>query len=144
MIWFLDTNICLDLLDTTRPGSSDAVAWYMAAKERVDDHFCFFGDAVTTIFYVLSERRNVDRFLVLEALAAMIEEIEPVYVNHGDFIAAKSAMEEGVSEDFEDLMMLSAAARRGAERLVTNDRKLRQMKRYEEVAIVSLEEVGRL
>jgi predicted nucleic acid-binding protein len=30
---FLDANICLDLLDTTRPTSQKSVHWYLSNKE---------------------------------------------------------------------------------------------------------------
>ena len=141
MVWFLDANICLDLLDGKRPGSPRAVAWYMKEKEKRETRFLFFGDAITTLYYILAERRKLDKHLVANALATMMEEIEPVYLQAGEFLLAKEMLDEGKLNDLEDLMMLQAASRGGAEILVTRDKALLELGMFENIEILSIENV---
>ena len=50
----LDANICLDLLDTSRPTSNRSVEWYLANKDNEEYEFFFSGDFITTFYYVLT------------------------------------------------------------------------------------------
>ena len=55
---FLDANICLDLLDTTRPTSKNSIAWYMSHKDDMKNEFYFSGDFITTVYYVLTQKKE--------------------------------------------------------------------------------------
>lgn len=57
---FLDANICLDLLDTTRPTSKQSVQWYLEHKDDESINFYFSGDFITTFYYILTEKRKHD------------------------------------------------------------------------------------
>jgi len=127
---FLDANICLDLLDTTRPTSGASVAWYMQHKGDERLTFYFSGDFITTFYYVLTERKKRDKQKVVKAIDALSMEIYPFYLEHADFIEAKKSFYADGFEDFEDLMILYSAVRSGSTRFVTHDARLGSMGRF--------------
>ena len=135
MNYFLDTNICLDLLDTRRPNASRAVQWYMEKKDNPRNRFCFFGDAITTVYNILTARNKVEARQVFAAIEALCEEIEPTYMIHQDFQSATYLFREKLLEDFEDLMMLSVAHRCKAEKIITEDKALLALGEFEGVDI---------
>ncbi len=132
---FLDANICLDLLDTTRPTSARSVSWYMRHKDDSALHFFFSGDFITTFYYVLSERRKIDKQKVVTAIDALCFEIEPFYINHNDFLEAKDTFRNHKLEDFEDLLILHSAQRCGCNRFLTSDSELLALKSFETIQI---------
>jgi predicted nucleic acid-binding protein len=118
---FLDANICLDLLDTTRPTSKAAVAWYMKYKDDTSIEFYFSGDFITTFYYILTERRKIDAHDVVNAIDALIQEVEPFYLKQSDFLEAKESFSDGILNDFEDLMILHSALRNKSSIFITQD-----------------------
>ena len=132
---FLDANICLDLLDTTRPASKKSVAWYMNHKDDNTLTFYFSGDFITTFYYVLSERRKIDKQKVVDAIEALCFEIKPFYINHSDFIEAKDAFGVHGLDDFEDLLIVHSALRCGCEKFVTNDASLLALESFNSMQI---------
>jgi predicted nucleic-acid-binding protein len=134
---FLDANICLDLLDSTRLTSKNSIAWYMKNKDKPDMEFYFSGDFITTIYYHLTEKRKLERKLVIEAIDALCGEISPIYLSHSDFQLAKKSFFDGVFDDFEDLIVLQSGIRFGCEKFLTNDKKLLQLDSFENMKIVS-------
>jgi len=89
MNFLLDTNICLDLLDTRRPNAQKVVEWYSSKKDDPKNHFFFFADAITTIYYVLTERKKIDPVEIVATIKMMSEEVEPLYIHHQDFQRAR-------------------------------------------------------
>jgi predicted nucleic-acid-binding protein len=134
---FLDANICLDLLDSTRLTSKNSIAWYMKNKDKPDMEFYFSGDFITTIYYHLTEKRKLERKLVIEAIDALCGEISPIYLSHSDFQLAKKSFFDGVFDDFEDLIVLQSGVRFSCEKFLTNDKKLLQLNSFENMKIVS-------
>ena len=132
---FLDANICLDLLDTTRPTSADSVSWYMKHKDDSALNFFFPGDFITTFYYVLSERRKIDKQKIIAAIDALSFEIQPFYINHNDFLQAKDTFGNHKLEDFEDLLILHSALRCGCDSFLTNDTQLLTLKSFESMRI---------
>ena len=118
---FLDANICLDLLDTTRPTSKASVAWYMKYKDDTSIEFYFSGDFITTFYYILTERRKIDAHDVVNAIDALIQEVEPFYLKQSDFLEAKESFSDGILNDFEDLMILHSALRNKSSIFITRD-----------------------
>ena len=128
---FLDANICLDLLDTTRPTSSASVDWYMTHKDNMELTFYFSSDFITTFYYILTERKKRDKQKVVQAIDALSMEVVPFYLNHSDFIEAKNSfIGGGHPRDFEDLMILHSALRAGSSSFITNDRLLVGLQRF--------------
>ena len=135
---FLDANICLDLLDRTRPTSETAIKWYMAHKDDENAQFFFSGDFITTIFYILNERKKFFAEEVVAAIDALCEEIIPFYLEHSDYLLAKDLFDEGRSSDFEDLMILASAKRAKCDLFLTNDTGLLGMGKFEGMQIVKV------
>jgi predicted nucleic-acid-binding protein len=121
---FLDANICLDLLDSTRPTAQKSIAWYMQNKDKVDVEFYFSGDFITTIYYHLTQKRKIDGKLVIEAIDGLCSEITPIYLTHADFQLAKISFFDYVFDDFEDLIVLHSAVKFGCNNFLTNDKRL--------------------
>ena len=135
---FFDANICLDLLDRTRPTSEAAIMWYIAHKDDEDTQFLFSGDFITTIFYILNERKKFPSEEVVAAIDALCEEIVPFYIEHSDYLLAKASFDEGRSGDFEDLMILASAKRAKCDLFLTNDTELLDMREFDGMQIDSL------
>jgi len=135
---FLDTNICLDLLDTTRRNSIATVDWYMSKKDDTSLHFYFSSDFITTFYYVLTERRKINADDVVKAIDALSFEIIPFYLNHNDFISAKNDFNDKVFNDFEDLMIVNSAMRCECTLFVTNDKDLLGLGKVGNMKIVSV------
>ena len=121
---FLDANICLDLLDTTRATSKVSVAWYLKHKDDTSLAFYFSGDFITTFYYILTERRKINAHDVVQAIDALSQEIEPLYLKQSDFTEAKESFSNGISNDFEDLMILHSALRNKSSTFITQDKHL--------------------
>ncbi len=138
MTLFLDTNICLDLLDTSRPTSYQTVDWYLSHKDDTTITFHFTADAITTIYYILTERRRVDPLRVVEAIDALSAEIIPYYLTSSDFIMAKQSYYEKRLDDFEDLMVLHSAVRAGSTTFVTNDTTIGNLGQFETMRIETI------
>ncbi|MBN2825849.1 MAG: type II toxin-antitoxin system VapC family toxin [Campylobacterales bacterium] len=134
---FLDANICLDLLDTKRPNSTQSIAWYMQHKDNESLEFYFSADFITTLFYILTQKSKHSAKNVLEAIDALSFEITPHYLLHSDFLAAKESFYQEILDDFEDLMVVQSAVRLGCERFITYDKELLRLKRFETIEIQS-------
>lgn len=134
---FLDANICLDLLDSTRTTAKSSIAWYMKNKDKADIEFYFSGDFITTIYYHLTEKRKLDGKLVIEAIDALCGEISPIYLTHSDFQLAKKSFFDGVFDDFEDLIVLHSGVRFACSECITNDKRLLKLSNLENMKIVS-------
>jgi predicted nucleic acid-binding protein len=134
---FLDANICLDLLDTTRPTSKQSAKWYMQQKDNLVNEFSFSSDFITTFYYILTEKRKYDAKKTLQAIDMLSDEIKPHYLIHADFINAKEQFFNNTFEDFEDLLILTSASRANSNQFITNDKKLLQLSKFQNIAIVS-------
>jgi len=134
---FLDGNICLDLLDTSRPTSNKTVAWYLKYKDREDFDFYFSSDFITTLFYILTQRQKLGSKQAINAIDLLSSEITPIYPTHEDFLNAKTDFQEGVMDDFEDLFILNSANRVSCERFITNDKGILELSSFRNITIVS-------
>ncbi|MDF1875218.1 hypothetical protein JHD48_05695 [Sulfurimonas sp. SAG-AH-194-I05] len=134
---FLDANICLDLLDTTRPTSSKSVEWYLKHKDNQELDFYFSGDFITTFYYIMTEKRKYSPKDTLKSIDALSGEIVPHYINHSDFIGAKNDFLVDIFSDFEDLLILNSANRLQCAKFITNDKKLLSLKSYSNIEITT-------
>ena len=132
---FLDANICLDLLDTTRATSTKSVEWYLRNKDDISKEFYFSGDFITTFFYVLTQKRKVPSKETLKAIDLMSQEIIPYYITHANYLEAKENLYNNLLDDLEDLIILSSVSKLGCKLFITNDKKLLQLKSYEGIKI---------
>ena len=143
MNYFLDANICLDLLDTKRKTSFASVACYMKQKDNPTNLFYFSADFITTFYYILTERKKYATADVIAAVDALSSEILPFYLAHSDFVLAKNSFYDGAFDDFEDLMILESAVRAKSDRFVTNDKELLVLGEYKTMGIVTPDETGK-
>ena len=132
---FLDANICLDLLDTTRPTSKKSVEWYLQQKDDISKEFFFSADFITTFYYILTEKRKYDGKKTLQAIEMLSVEIKPHYLTHTDFLNAKEEFFSNAFEDFEDLLIVSSASRINSNQFITNDKKLLQLGTFQNINI---------
>ena len=133
---FLDANICLDLLDTTRPTSKNTVAWYMKHKDNMENEFYFSGDFITTVYYVLTQKKKLNPKDVLKGIDELSIEIKAHYIIHNDFLEAKNQFLNDDFNDFEDLIILNSASRLYCDKFVTNDKEILGLNRYLNLEIV--------
>ncbi len=127
---FLDANICLDLLDTTRSTSKKSVQWYLKHKDIEDYEFYFSGDFITTFYYILTQKRKHNPKDTIYAIDALSSEVLPHYIIHNDFLGAKNQFFEDKFNDFEDLIILNSASRLDSGKFITNDKELLKLKQY--------------
>ena len=135
---FLDANICLDLLDSTRPTSKASIDWYMSRKDDTSLTFYFSGDFITTFYYILTERKKIDKYKVVQAIDALSMEVTPFYLEHTDFIEGKNSFRDKLFNDFEDLMVLHSSLRAKCEVFLTNDASLSKLKKFDRLTIESI------
>ncbi|MDD2567298.1 MAG: hypothetical protein PHI89_08480 [Thiovulaceae bacterium] len=134
---FLDANICLDLLDTTRTTSEDTVLWYMQNKDDTKKEFYFSGDFITTFYYILTQKKKANPHDVIHAIDMLCDEVTPIYLAHSDFILAKkSFLHDTIFDDFEDLMILQSALRSECSIFLTNDKKLLTLQTFENLKLL--------
>ena len=134
---FIDANICLDLLDTTRSTSKKSVDWYIANKDNTEYEFFFSADFITTVYFVLTERKKYNPKKTLQAIDMLSEEITPHYLEHSDFYNAKEDFLNDLFVDFEDLLILNSASRIKADHFITNDKKLLTLGTFRNIDIIN-------
>lgn len=134
---FLDANICLDLLDTSRPTSKKSVQWYLEYKDDKNIEFYFSGDFITTFYYILTQKRKYNPKDTLVAIDTISQEITPYYINHSDFTEAKNQFMDNRFEDFEDLIILNSASRLECSIFMTNDKKILELNNYLNIRITT-------
>ncbi len=134
---FLDANICLDMLDRSRPHAATSIDFYMKYKDLEEIEFYFSGDFLTTFYYILTEKRKIDKKDVVNAIEVLSFEIPPVYLVHNDFIMSKGKFYNNEFDDFEDLMILQSAQRIDTDVFITSDKKLLILKKFGSIRILS-------
>jgi len=135
MKYFLDANVCLDLLDSKRATSSASIEWYMKHKDDASISFYFSSNFITTFYYILTEKRKYQASDVIATIEALSLEIIPFYLSHHDFINAKSDFMDKAFSDFEDLMVVNSAVRCECDVFVTNDKELLELGEFKSMKI---------
>jgi len=134
---FLDANICLDLLDSTRKNAKQSISWYIKHKDDTKINFYFSGDFITTFYYVLSERKKIPKDKVVQAIKELSKEIEPIFINYQDFQQSYIDFDIQKIDDFEDLLILNSASNFGCHTFITNDKALLNIHRFKGMKITS-------
>lgn len=132
---FLDANICLDFLDSSRLNSKNSISWYMENKDNQDLEFYFSGDFITTFYYILTQKKKLKANIVIDVINQLCEEIVPIYLSHSDFLLAQKSFSENKFDDFEDLMILQSASRINSDIFITNDKKLLNLVSFNNIKI---------
>ena len=134
---FLDANICLDLLDSTRANAKNTIEWYIKNLDNKEYSFYFSGDFITTFYYILSERKKIDKQKVVSAIDSLAKEIKPIFITKQDYLNAIDDFNKKKFNDFEDLIILNSALNNNCNIFVTNDANLLKLKKFNKLDIIN-------
>ncbi len=134
---FLDANICLDLLDSTRANAKDTIEWYLQNLDNKEYSFYFSGDFITTFYYILSERKKINKQKVVSAIDSLSKEIKPIFLTKQDYLNAIDDFNNKKFNDFEDLIILNSALNSNCNIFITNDNSLLKLKSFNKLTITT-------
>ena len=134
---FLDANICLDLLDSTRANAKKSIEWYIKNLDNKEYSFYFSGDFITTFYYILSERKKIENQKVVNAIDSLAKEIKPIFITKQDYLNAIDDFNKKEFNDFEDLIILNSALNNNCTIFVTNDANLLKLKKFNKLDIIN-------
>jgi len=134
---FLDANICLDLLDSTRGNAKDTIEWYLQNLDNKEYLFYFSADFITTFYYILSERKKIENQKVVSAIESLSKEIKPIFITKQDYLNAIDDFNNNKFNDFEDLIILNSALNSNCNIFVTNDANLLKLKKFNKLDIIN-------
>jgi len=120
---YFDTNIFIDLMDSTRPyalGSMALSRAYIAEGKIVHIN----SDTITNAFYVMSKKNAYAPKELLELFKKMVSLFEVVTIEEKEVMLALSLCEDDTTDfkDYEDALQYVCAKKVGADLIVTNDK----------------------
>jgi len=119
---YLDSNIFIDLLDSSRPF---AKATLTLIREKISLGFilCVNSDTITNAFYIVSRQKKYSNDELLELMKKVILLFSVVPVEQADTLEAIALCrhEENGFRDYEDALQYVCAKKIEAEMIVTND-----------------------
>jgi len=120
---YFDTNIFMDLMDSTRPyalGSMALSRAYIAEGKSIYIN----SDTITNAFYVMSKKKPYAPKELLVLFKKMVSLFEVVAVEEKEVMMALSLCEDESTDfkDYEDALQYVCANKVGAELIVTNDK----------------------
>jgi len=120
---YLDTNIFIDLLDSSRPF---AKATLILIREKISLGFilCVNSDTITNAFYIVSRQKKYSNDELLDLMKKVILLFSVVPVEQADTLEAIALCrhEENDFRDYEDALQYVCANKIEAEMIVTNDK----------------------
>jgi predicted nucleic acid-binding protein len=119
---YFDTNIFLNLLDTTRPFAKASVTLFRELLEEGKTVY-INSDTVTTAFYVMSRARRYPPEELCKFFQKLVSLFMIVPVENSEVMDAFSLCADPGNpyEDYEDTLQYICAKKIGAEFIVTND-----------------------
>jgi len=120
---YFDTNIFIDLMDSTRPYALGSMA--LSRAYIVEGKIIHINsDTITNAFYVMSKKKAYAPKELLVLFKKMVSLFEVVAVEQKEVMMALSLCEdEGTNfKDYEDALQYVCAKKVGAESIVTNDK----------------------
>lgn len=115
---FFDINVLLDLLLEREPFAR-AAAELLGEVERGRLGALVSGDALTTVYYLISRARSPA--LALVGIERLLRLVEVAPVGRPEAEAAVAAVRAGLFDDFEDAAQYAAAEHARADALLTRD-----------------------
>ena len=120
---YFDTNIFIDLMDSTRPyalGSMALSRAYIAEGKTIHIN----SDTITNAFYIMSKKKAYDPKELLVLFKKMVSLFNVVAVEEKEVMMALSLCEDESTDfkDYEDALQYVCAKKVGAELIVTNDK----------------------
>jgi len=121
---YFDTNIFIDLMDSTRPYALGSMALnraYIAEGKIVHIN----SDTITNAFYVMSKKNAYAPKELLVLFKKMVSLFEVVAIEEKEVMLALSLCEDDTTDfkDYEDALQYVCAEKVGADLIVTNDKK---------------------
>ena len=121
---YIDTNIFLDLLDSTRPSYKHSLA---LVKESLENAKILYinSDTVTNAFYILSKLRRGKEAELMLMMKKVVMLFEIVPIDDKDIMYAFDLCIDTALEykDYEDAVQYVCAKKIEADLIVTNDKK---------------------
>jgi predicted nucleic acid-binding protein len=114
---FLDTNIVADIIDKSRPNHNQSLE---LLKQLIfsDYEICISEDIITTLYYILKDKKSTLNFLK-----------NVILIDWTILIFGKSVLNEAIelslekNVDLEDTLQCLCAKENGCKILITNDKK---------------------
>ncbi len=121
---YIDTNVFIDIFDTTRPYASGSVAYVREAIQN-DKQLYINSDTVSNAYYVLSKVFERDHSTLIAKLKKTLQLFEIVETGNRDVASALDLclMPDTPHTDYEDALQYICAQKIDAEAIITNDRR---------------------
>jgi predicted nucleic acid-binding protein len=120
---YLDTNIFIDLLDSTRPFSTGSftVLRIFTSEGR---NLYINSDTVTNAFYILSKTKKYTSMELIQIMKKTVSIFTVVAVENDEVLEALSLCEDDATtfKDYEDALQYICAKKIGASLILTNDK----------------------
>jgi predicted nucleic acid-binding protein len=120
-IIYIDTNIFIDLLDSTRPAAVESLSTIREALAE-QKLLCINSDTVTNAFYILSKTKRYaleDLFVLFEKVVSLFH---VVAVENNEIMEALHLCQEKKYSDYEDTLQYICAKKVQADMILTNDK----------------------
>ncbi len=120
---YIDTNIFIDLLDSTRAtyrGSFDFIKDAISSKQTL----FLNSDTVTNAYYILNKSNKLQSKDLAQFIKKIISMFVVVSIDNSDVIRALDLCidENCLQKDYEDALQYICAKKIGADLIVTNDK----------------------
>jgi len=120
---YIDTNIFIDLMDSTRPFYEGSFAF--VKNNVVDGNMLYINsDTITNAFYILSKNKERSKIDLLVLMKKMVSLFVVVSVENEEVMMALSLCEDEACafKDYEDALQYVCAKKVEAGLIVTNDK----------------------
>lgn len=120
---YLDTNIFIDLLDSTRPYSK--TSWELVRKMISEATLLAINsDTVTNAFYILSKHKIYSASELLALMKKSVMLFDVVAIEQDEVLTALSLCEDDNTKfkDYEDALQYVCAKKIAADLILTNDK----------------------
>ena len=118
---YLDTNIFIDLMDSTRPfskGSFTLVRHYTTEGKNLYIN----SDTVTNAFYILSKTKHYTLIELIQIIKKIVSLFTVVSAENHEVIEALNLCENEPFKDYEDALQYVCAKKIEADLIVSNDK----------------------
>ncbi len=122
---YVDTNIVIDMCDSTRAMHENSFAHITEYMEEEACELFINSDTLANVFYILSNRSTLDTSEVLEKMYFIHEIFTLVPIESDDVLMALDLCSENAKpyKDYEDAVQYVCAKKIEADLIMTNDKK---------------------
>jgi len=118
---YIDTNIFIDLFDTTRPSAKETLLLIQEAL-KLEKELYINSDTVTNAFYVLGKTKRYSNEMLFLLFKKMVSLFHVVAVENKEIFLALELCEQQGLDDYEDALQYICAKKIGADMIITNDK----------------------